>query len=143
GAVKVGVVRKGGLGPNCQLVNVNGTTRLTAPGGGSAVASGGLLALAGTNIGVSSTGWFSIVPEVGAQLGWQVTDNLKIQVGYSFLYVNSVVRPGDQINRNVNPAFIPTSGVFGLSASPAEPGPLFRKTDYLAHGINAGVPLRY
>jgi hypothetical protein len=142
GRFSLDALAKVGIGPNLQQVRIDGQSQLGGPAIGVS-APGGLLALAGTNIGLTRTSWFSIVPEVGLQLGWNLTYNLKLQVGYSFLYMNSVVRPGDQINVRVNPSFVPASGVFGTTPTPAEPSPAFRKTDYYLHGINAGVTLRF
>lgn len=127
------------FGPNHEALNVSGTTRLTQPGLGTQNLTGGLLALA-PNIGHQSTNWFVVVPEVGAQVGCQLTRHIKIQAGYNFLYINSVIRPGDQVNPNVNRTLLPTSTVqFG----PREPAPLFRQTDFWAHGITAGVTFTY
>jgi hypothetical protein len=141
GPVSIDVLWKLGFGPNHEQILIDGASQLTNP---NAAAAGGLLALAGTNIGRTRTYWLSVVPEVGAQFGWQLTHNLKLHVGYSVLYINSVVRPGEQINQRVNTAFLPTDSNFGtLTAAPPEPSLLFHRTDYWVHGINAGVALRF
>ena len=46
--------------------------------------------------------------------------------GYSFMYWSNVVRPGDQIDRNLNPNLIPTSATFGGPATPRQPTAPFR-----------------
>ena len=56
-----------------------------------------------------------MVPEVGINLGFQLTNNLKIYGGYSFLYWTNIVRPGDQIDTTVNPNLVPTSSTFGTA----------------------------
>ena len=65
--------------------------------------------------------------------------------GYSFLYVNSVVRPGNQINRNINPT--PSVSWTGEPPAtlkgPAEPSFEFNSSSFWAHGINAGLTLRF
>ncbi len=142
GPFAIDVMCKVGFGPNIERIRIDGSSQFAGPAI-TASTAGGLLALAGTNIGQTRTSWFSVVPEVGAQLGWSLTSCVNLHVGYSFLYLNSVVRPGDQINVAVNPAFVPTSSVFGSQSAPAEPSPLFRRTEYWVHGINAGVLLRY
>jgi hypothetical protein len=140
------VLGKVALGPNHMSVAVSGSSSLNPAGGGSGrTVPGGILALPGANIGRSVTDWFSVAPEVGVQVGFRITENLRAQVGYSFLYLNNVVRPGDQVNTNINPVLAPTRGGTGPSAAsgPAEPAPLFRKDDFWAHGINAGLTFRY
>jgi len=65
-------------------------------------------------------------------------------LSYTFLYTNNVVRPGNQINRNINP----TQGV-AFSAPPAslqgaaQPPFKFTSTDFWAQGINVGVAFRF
>jgi len=102
----------------------------------------GLLALA-TNSGRSSRNDFAIVPEISANLGLRITERLTLFGGYSFMYWSSVVRPGDQIDRRLNPNLIPTSGTFGGPAIPALPAVPFRTTDYWAQGMMWGLEFRY
>ena len=41
---------------------------------------------------------FAVVPEVGFNVGYQVTPHLKFFVGYSMLYWSRVLRAGDQVD---------------------------------------------
>jgi hypothetical protein len=108
------------FGSNHQTVLVSGTT--TAATG--AVTQGGLLATA-ANSGVVNNTVFSIVPEVRCRLGYMFVDGAIIFAGYNFLFMNHVVRPGDQI-----PA--------------AAGGPVtLKETTFWAHGITAGIEVRY
>jgi hypothetical protein len=93
---------------------------------------GGLLAQT-TNIGTYEQNTFSIMPELGVTLSYDITCRLRASVGYTFLYWNNVARPGDQIDRN-------------LAQLPPEPpvpggGPAFafRTTDFWAQGMNFGL----
>ncbi len=52
------------------------------------------------NTGRYTANDFGVVPEVQVKLGYDITPSLRISAGYDFLYESSVVRPGDQINRN-------------------------------------------
>ncbi len=79
-----------------------------------------------------------MVPEIGFNVGRQVTNNIRLYVGYTFLYWSSVVRPGDQIDFVVNPTQLPTSAGPGMLVGPARPAPLFRESDFWAQGINFG-----
>ena len=55
-----------------------------------------------SNIGSYNRNELSAIPEVGVNVGCQLTAHLRALVGYSFLYIAEVVRPGDQIDRTVN-----------------------------------------
>jgi hypothetical protein len=133
------------LGPMHEALTIQGSSTLATPTGASSTVNGGLLALPGANVGHMSTNWFTITPEVGVQLGYQLTENLRLQFGYNFLYVNSVIRPGNQVNTTEHPQFVPALGGPGPgpAVGPGEPHTLFRQEEFWAHGISAGVAFRY
>jgi hypothetical protein len=64
-------------------------------------------------------------------------------VGYSFLYLSSVVRPGDQIDRVLNVTRIPNFVPGAVPSGPLRPMPLIHDTDFWAQGINFGVEFRF
>jgi hypothetical protein len=86
----------------------------------------------------------TLVPEVGVNLGYQFTDRLRAFFGYDFLYMTSVVRPGNPFEREivVNQAL---RTVF--PGNPAGPGsPLMihvTGSEFWAQGIHAGIEYRY
>ncbi len=127
------------LGATHETSNINGATGFMIPGQMPSLQPGGLLALP-TNIGHSSHDRFAVVPEIGVKLSYQVTPHLRAFVGYSFLYWSDVVRPGNQIDRVVNPTQLPGAG--GL-VGPARPTTLFHPSDFWAQGINLGLELRF
>jgi hypothetical protein len=138
----VGGTVKLAMGVMHERLNINGSTVFLVPGVAPSVQTGGLLALP-TNIGSYHNNQFAVVPEVGLRIGYQVTDHLRVFVGYNFLYASSVVRPGDQVNPLVNRSQIPTAiGASPLAGAPA-PFPLFRHTDFWAQGVMFGVEFRY
>jgi hypothetical protein len=102
----------------------------------------GLFALA-TNSGRFSRDTFAVVPEVSAKLGLRITERLTIFGGYSYLYWSNVARPGEQIDRNLNPNLIPTSASFGGPAAPRQPIMPFRTSDYWVQGMTWGLEFRY
>jgi hypothetical protein len=130
------------LGSTHQTVDINGNTRFISPTGAQRVEQGGLLALS-SNIGHYDRNRFSVIPELGVNVGVQATDNLRVFVGYNFLYWTNVVRAGEQIDPVLNRTLIPTSAAFGAPGGPARPAFNFRESDLFAHGINLGVELRY
>jgi hypothetical protein len=130
------------LGSTHQVVRVNGATLVTPPGAAPSLQQGGLLAQ-GSNSGRRSRDVFSAVPEVGINAGYQVTNNLRAFVGYSFLYWSNVARPEDQIDLGVNTTQVPSAGGPGTLAGPARPAPILRDSSFWAHGINFGAQLQF
>jgi hypothetical protein len=74
-------------------------------------------------------------------LGYQVTDWLRLTAGYNFLYWNTVARPGEQIDRQVNRTFQPFSPV--AATGPQRPAFAFSGSDFYAHGLTLGMEFRY
>jgi hypothetical protein len=130
------------LGGTDQVVDVSGSTLIASPGLAPTVGVGGLLALP-TNSGHFTRDQLTFVPEVGINVGYQVTEQLRAFVGYSFLYWSSVDRPGDQIDRAVNPSQLPSAGGTPMLVGAARPAPVLRDTDFWAQGINFGLEFRY
>ncbi len=131
------------LGTTDQVINVSGSTVIAPPGQVPTVGNGGFLALP-TNSGHFTRDRFAVVPEVGINVGYQVTQYLRAFVGYSFLYWSNVVRPGDQIDRTVNPTQLPLTVITPPHLiGPARPAPVLRDTDFWAQGINFGVAFQY
>src|SRR5262245_37031796 len=105
GRFSIDATTKIGLGVTNSQSNVYGSQNLVI-NGVPTTASGGLLAL-NSNSGSQSGNAFSVLPEIGINLGYQLTPRLKAFVGYSFLYWSNVVRPGEQIDTNIDAARIP------------------------------------
>ena len=97
----------------------------------------------GSNSGDYTRNVFAVVPEVGVNVGYQVTDHLRAFAGYTFLYWSSVVRPGDQIDLGLSGTQIPTDSRYNPTAGPARPAVLLRDTSFWAQGINVGIEFRY
>ena len=132
------------LGGMHQMVNVDGTTTLVRGGPfvTAATAPGGFLA-SGNYTGKRSDTVFAVLPEGDFKVGYQFTSWMNAFVGYSVLYVSSVARPGDQINRDIAVTQLPTSPTFTRAG--ARPAAL---TDIIddglwVHGFNFGVTLTY
>jgi hypothetical protein len=138
----VNVLGKVALGDTHQEVSVNGTTDFVDPGVAPVRQQGGLLALP-TNIGVYSRDQFSVVPEIGFNIGRQLTDHLRLFAGYTLLYWTNVVRPGDQIDSGVNPTQLPTATGPSPLVGDARPAFAFHNTDLWAQGINLGAEFRW
>jgi hypothetical protein len=135
------------LGWMDQQVKVEGLTTtndFTGSTGPTTTFAGGYFAQP-TNIGRDNRYRFAFAPEVEVQVGYRLTAALRATVGYSFLYVTSVARPGEQIDRVINPtqavaiAFMPSVGL----VSPARPQLNIQGTDFWAHSLSFGLEYSY
>jgi hypothetical protein len=144
GAWLLDLLGKLALGGTQQVIEIGGTTTLVGPAavGGSQTAAGGLLTTS-TNIGRFTRDRFSVIPELGIQLGYQLCPEARVFVGYSLIYWTDAVRPSQQIDPVVNLTQVPIHPSFGPLVGPAQPAVPFRETDFWAQGINFGLELRY
>jgi hypothetical protein len=137
--VTLGGFVKVGLGYTAARTTIDGFTSATVPGQGTVTGPGGLYTGA-TNIGHYTRHSLSVVPELGFNIGYAVTDWLRLTVGYNFLYWNNVARPGAQVDTNVN-----LNNVFGSAPAtpPLVPRYLNQPSDFWAHGLTLGLEFRY
>jgi len=116
------------------LQNITGTTISTLPGGVFAQTS---------NIGSYSQNKFAVVPEGNVNLNYAVTDWCVLRAGYTFIYWSSVVRPGNQLDRSINPGLVPTDATYP-SGGPSHPAFTSGQTStFWTQGINFGLELRF
>lgn len=143
GRFNVNVITKVALGTTQQDVDIDGASVLITPGAATVTAAGGVLA-APSNIGHYYREQFTVVPEVGLNAGFALTDWLRLRAGYTFMYWSSVVRPGNTVDRTVNFTQLPTDFSFVPGpANPAVPAFSFQRSDYWAQGFNFGLELSY
>jgi hypothetical protein len=134
----VDVTGKLALGTTDQTATINGETRFN----GMPPVAGGFLALPGANIGRFSREMFTIVPELGLTLHYQLTDCVRVFVGYNVLCWSNVARAGDQVDLRVNTNRVPS--LQGTTTA-VTPGPMhtFTGTGFYAQGVNLGLEIRY
>jgi hypothetical protein len=135
-SVTVDFAAKVALGVVHETVDIRGATAVS--GVLSGVFPGGNIALP-TSIGSRSSDQFAVVPHLELKVKYDVGSRFSVFGGYDFLYVSNVAEAGNQIDRNNN-----TSQLVGgtLVGSPV-PQPLFRHSDFTAHGVTFGFELRY
>jgi hypothetical protein len=137
-----------GLGMTHQAVSANGSTTFQGFSNGSpptpinVTVPGGLLALT-SNMGRITHDEFSVVPEVGMTVGWHLAKWWDIYAGYSFIYWSGVLRPGQEVDRSVNPNFLPASTLFGIGVGADRPSLTLHQTDFWAHGLNVGMAFKF
>jgi hypothetical protein len=99
-----------------------------------------------TNSGTGNAERFACVSEVQANAGVQF-GCARIFAGYSILYINSVVRPGNQIDPFINPnqseAILAPANPPGIGGGPAAPSAQINPSSFWAQGISLGLELRY
>jgi hypothetical protein len=132
------VTGKIGLGSINQTVQADGTTTLTGPFPAPVVTGGGFFA-AGANSGHFRNSEFTYIPELGANMIVQVTPHLSLKGGYTYLYVDRVARPGNQLPDTINPTQVPSSANFGAVFAGRQAPFQIVHSPYFAHGLNFGV----
>lgn len=122
------------IGSTRSTTTISGQTTRTVPGAGSATSSGGLLSQP-SNIGTHEFDSFTMVPELGLSLKYDITPCLQASVGYSFLYWSKVGRAGEQMDTDVNLTQQPPGPLTG------DPRPVFEENanDFWAQGLNVGL----
>lgn len=128
-----------------QTVDIAGSLTTNQFTGSTAVTFIGGYFAQPTNIGSYTRIVVAVVPEATLNLGYQLTDWASIVVGYTLLYANNVVRPGQQIDHIVNPTQSPSFGGPATTslAGAARPRFRFESSDFWAQGLNVGIVLRY
>ena len=67
---------------------------------------------------------------------------MSFRLGYTFLYLSNVLRPGNQISRVASPTLVPTDASYGMGG-PNLPGNQFHMSSYWAQGVNFGTEYRF
>lgn len=115
-----------------------------------------------TNIGHHNRNTFAATFETNLRAGYQITNCLEVFVGYDFIMISNVVRPGDQMNRKINPTRTGLAEVsratVGTGSGPipfGSPGPAeaaqglnepdfhFKTRLFWAQGLTTGLVLRF
>jgi hypothetical protein len=96
GLLSLGVTAKLGIGDTHEVVTVGGNTTVVPVNGPPVPLAGGNYA--SLQIGRYATDRFALAPEAQLTVGYQVLPCLRAQLGYDFLYLSRVARPGNQID---------------------------------------------
>ncbi|MDB5307201.1 MAG: hypothetical protein JWO38_1403 [Gemmataceae bacterium] len=129
------------LGDMRQRAELVGSNTITDPGVAPSVEQGGLYAR-GANLGVFDRDKVAMVFDLNLNMTYNFNCWSQVYVGYSFLYLSSVIRPGTTIDPVINDS--QTRFVANPTASTAN-RPVFdwRTTDFWAQGITFGLKLQY
>jgi hypothetical protein len=132
------VLTKVAMGNNHQTITINGQTATTPAGGPTTTYDAGILA-GPTNSGIYQRDQFTVVPQLGLELGYQLSCHWRTYIGYDLLYWGTVAKAADQVDLNLDPRNFPPITQTGLPF-PQFPG----KTDsFWAQGFHLGLERRF
>jgi hypothetical protein len=130
----IGTLAKVAVGVNNASVDILGAHSVNG-----VPAPGGFLAQT-TNMGHFTRTTVSAIPEIDLKLGYYITPNVQISVGYSFLYWYHMARAANQIDPLTDPAFL-LQGAPG--AAPTRPAFSLQERGVWVQGISVGFEWRY
>lgn len=125
------------LGGVSQRVTINGSTVRTLPNADPTTFEGGVLAL-DSNIGTFNRTRFGVMPEIGLNLRYQWSPLWTLSLGYTFIGLTNVVRPGDQIDLSLDPRQFPPPTATGTFPEFA-----FNDSDLWLQGLNFGIECNF
>jgi hypothetical protein len=136
----VSLLGKVAVGDIHRVVSIAGLTQVMVPGMPTVTSAGGLLALS-SNSGTFHRDQFTAVPEAGANLGWNITSQWRVHVGYSILFLNDIARGADQVSLLLNPNLFPPPRT--VARGLAAPFFSFTRADTWVQTVNLGMEFRY
>ena len=121
-------------GVDHESVDRFGSTSFTFAGAPAVTTNTGFLTQT-SNAGRVSSDKFAVGLPSRIVVGYQVTDHLNAFLGYDFIYISSVARPGDQIDLAMQ-----TNPTTGASIRPEGS---IHTTDFWANSLLAGLAFKY
>jgi len=82
---------------------------------------------------------FCLIPEIGFDIGLQMTPQWKALVGYTLVYVSQAAQPGEFVDLGINRVL--AGG--GTSNAGDRPAYVSQDTDFYAHGLTAGFEFKF
>jgi hypothetical protein len=138
------------LGDTVERTDINGGTQtnLANPVVAAPINYAGGAFTQTSNLGGFSTDHFAVMPEVNLAVGYAINTWARVLVGYDFLYISDVVRPGNQIDggenlfrtalvQQANPAIAPPA------IDPSRPTFSAVQSSFWAQGLNLGMEMRF
>ena len=139
-----------GLGDTVERTVIDGETQtnLATPLKAAPITYAGGAFTQLSNLGGHDSDHFAVAPEVDLTAGYAVNTWLRVSVGYDFLFISDVLRPGNQIDGGVN--LFRTSLVQQASPPIAAPAinperPTFtaNQSNFWAQGLKLGAEVRF
>lgn len=127
GRLSISGAAKLALGATHEVVTINGSNNVFPTNAAPVFFSGGNYAT--LQIGRYGMNRFAVAPEGLLSVGYQLTPWCRAQIGYDFLFLSSVVRPGNQIDNTYD-------GV-------AHPGVPMTTSSFWGQGLNSGLQFTF
>src|SRR5207244_988953 len=89
------------MGNMRERVTIDGSTTVAPTGGGAGTTTPGGIFTQPTNIGTTEHNHFAFIPEINANLIYNVNSSWRLVGGYTFIYWSRAVLAGNQIDTNV------------------------------------------
>lgn len=142
GRLSLGLSTKAAAGINRQRVEIFGESILTS-GGVANIQPGGIFNNV-QDLVRARKDRFAYMVDAGLNLGYNVTDRFRVNVGYNFIYMSRVLRPYSNTPQNLNPSLIPVSPTFtgGPQGNPLARD-VFNDTDYWLQGVSFGFQFSF
>jgi hypothetical protein len=115
------------IGDTHEIITINGATNVIPVNGSPVPLVGGNFAT--IQIGRYAIDRFALAPEAQLNIGYQFTPWMRGSIGYNFLYLSSVARPGNQIDNSYDGTIHPLVPMTSSS--------------YWAHGLNLGLQFNF
>jgi len=134
GKMALGVVR--------QEATLSGSNAFLAPGAAADTENGGLFAR-GAALGTFERDRFAMIYEQTFNVTYNFTERTQVYVGYSIIWISSVMRPGEAIDQSINDSGV--RFVAGVPAGNTQNRPAFdwNANDLWMQGMNFGFRLQY
>lgn len=130
-------IAKFAIGGTHQIDEFSGASIQPLNFGGKAV-PGGFFVL-DSNMGRETHNRFSTVTDLGCNIWYEWNASVRTYVGCNYLYWTNILRPGNQIDRNINPNLSPTFGGDATGVGLRLPRRINVETDFWALGLSLGM----
>jgi hypothetical protein len=127
------------LGDTEETITNKAFIAITEPSGLTTTSTDRALYIGPGNAGSFSRSHFAVAPEGDVQLGIDFNEYVRLTVGYTYVYISQVARPGSQIDRNVNVQPVGTPAAF----LPPPGTPVIQSTHFWAQGLDVGLRLSF
>ncbi|WP_439630926.1 BBP7 family outer membrane beta-barrel protein [Gemmata sp.] len=143
GVFNVSATGRVAIGNMHQTLRVRGVTSFqNTDNGRNGFAYAGLYANA-SNIGTFTNDEFAVIPDLNLTVGVNLTRCLSMYVGYNFVYLNKVIRPGNQLNPLIDATTVPFSTAYGNAGGVPSPLKGLIQDDFTIQGVSFGFGLKY
>lgn len=82
---------------------------------------------------------FGLLPELSLKIGYEINRYICPYFAYNFIYLNNIIQPGKQIDRNINQSQNPLLGGTGVLSGAAAPVAKFNNSNLWMQGVSAGI----